>query len=57
VKLDPRTGVANVGLVPMLSSAGKDNLDLLFSIPAGRKIVAVKLGDITIGTSNLEVGD
>ncbi len=55
VKLDPRTGVANVGLVPMLSSAGKDNLDLLFSIPAGRRIVAVKLGDITLGTSELEV--
>ena len=55
VKLDPRTGVATVGKAPMLSSAGKDNLDLLFSIPIGRKIVAVKLGDITIGTADLQV--
>ncbi len=55
VKLDPRTGVATVGKAPMLSSAGKDNLDLLFSIPIGRTIVAVKLGDITIGTVDLAI--
>jgi hypothetical protein len=55
VKLDPRTGVATIGKAPMLSSAGKDNLDLLFSIPVGRTIVAVKLGDITIGTSDLVI--
>ncbi len=55
VKLDPRTGVPTVGNVPMLSSSGKDNLDLLFSIPVGRKIVAVKLGDVTLGTVDLEI--
>ncbi len=55
VKLDPRTGVPTVGAVPMLSSAGKDGLDLLFSIPEGRRIVAVKLGELTIGTVDLQV--
>ena len=55
VKLDPRTGVPTVGAVPMLSSAGKDGLDLLFSIPLGRKIVAIKLGELTVGTVDLDV--
>ncbi len=57
VKFDPRTGVARVGAAPMLSSAGKDSLDLIFSIPAGRKIVAVKLGELTLATADLEVGN
>lgn len=55
VKLDPRTGVPTVGAVPMLSSAGKDNLDLLYSIPEGRKIVAIKIGELTVGTVDLDV--
>jgi hypothetical protein len=55
VKLDARTGVPTISGVPMLSSAGKDSLDLLFSIPAGRKIVAVKLGETTLGTVSLDV--
>jgi len=41
--------------LPMLSSAGKDGLDLLFSIPEGRRIVAIKLGELTVGTVDLEV--
>jgi hypothetical protein len=55
VKLDARTGVPDIATVPMLSSAGKDTLDLIFSIPIGRKIVAVKLGDVTIGTASLDI--
>lgn len=55
VKLDPRSGVPDIGAVPMLSSAGKDGLDLLFSIPEGRRIVAIKLGELTVGTVDLEV--
>lgn len=55
VRLDSRRGVPTVGSAPMLSSAGKDTLDLLFSIPVGRTIVAVKLGDLTLGTINLPI--
>jgi hypothetical protein len=55
VRVDDRNGVDSIGDVPMLSSAGKDNLILLFRIPKGRDIKALKLGEKTILTTDLPV--
>jgi hypothetical protein len=55
VRVDDRNGVDSIGDVPMLSSSGKDNLILLFRIPKGRDIKALKLGEKTILTTDLPV--
>lgn len=53
VMFDPRTGVNAVGDAPNLSAAGKDSLELIFQVPEGRKIVAILLGDTTVGRLDL----
>ncbi|MEE2973095.1 MAG: hypothetical protein VX672_08215, partial [Planctomycetota bacterium] len=55
VKLDPRAGVKGVGDLPRLSTAGRDDLDVLYTIPIGSRIVAIKLGDETVGVTDLTV--
>ena len=55
IKVDDRNGVDSIGDVPMLSSAGKDSLILLFRVPKGRKVKALMLGKKTIATMNLEI--
>ena len=55
VRVDDRNGVDSIGDVPMLSSAGKDNLILLFRVPKGREVKALKLGDKTILTTDLTI--
>ena len=53
VTFDPRNGVGSVGDAPNLSAAGKDKLDLVFQVPEGRQLVAVLLGDTTVGLLDL----
>ena len=55
VKLDTRAGVEDVDQLPQLSTAGRDGLDVLFAIPIGTKIVAIKLGDETVGTADVTI--
>ncbi|RPG19380.1 MAG: CvpA family protein [Phycisphaera sp. TMED9] len=55
IKVDDRNGVDSIGAVPMLSSAGKDSLVLLFRVPKGRDVKAIMLGDKTIATTNLKI--
>ncbi|MAD78065.1 MAG: hypothetical protein CMJ51_01675 [Planctomycetaceae bacterium] len=55
VKLDARRGVPTIANLPQLSSAGRDDLDVLFSIPEGRRIVAIMVGDETVGVTNVLV--
>ena len=55
IKVDDRNGVESIGAVPMLSSAGKDSLILLFRVPIGRDVKAIMLGDKTIATMDLEI--
>ena len=55
IKIDDRNGVDSIGDVPLLSSASKDSLVLLFRVPIGRDVKAIMLGDKTIATVNLEI--
>lgn len=55
VKLDARRGVPTLADLPQLSSAGRDDLDVLFSIPLGRRIVAIMVGGETVGVTNVLV--
>ena len=55
IKFDSRNGVPRVEDLPLLSSAGRDDLDVLYSIPEGKKIVAIMIGDQTIGLTNTTV--
>ena len=55
IKFDDRNGVDSIGDVPMLSSAGKDSLILLFRVPMGRDVKALMLGDKTIATMDLKI--
>ena len=41
--------------LPQLSSAGRDDLDVLFSIPMGRRIVAIMVGGETVGVTDVLV--
>ena len=50
--LDPTDGVKNLSELPSLSTAGKDQLELIFVIPEGRKIIGLKLGETTIARFN-----
>ena len=52
IKVDDRNGVDSIGAVPMLSSAGKDSLVLLFRVPKGRDVKAIRLGDTPIAPTN-----
>ena len=55
IKFDSRNGVPRVEDLPLLSSAGRDDLDVLYSIPEGKTIVAIMIGDETIGITNVTV--
>lgn len=55
IKFDSRNGVPEVEDLPLLSSASRDELDVLFSIPAGKAIVAIMIGDATVGITNVVV--
>ena len=55
IKFDPRDGVPSVEDLPLLSSAGRDQLDVIYSIPVGKTIVAIMIGDQTIGVTNVPV--
>ena len=55
VKLDPRSGVDGVEDLPQLSTAGRDDLDVLYTIPIGSRIVAIKLGDETVGVTDVTI--
>ena len=55
IKFDSRNGVPEVEDLPLLSSASRDELDVLFSIPAGKTIVAIMIGDATVGITNVRV--
>ena len=46
--LDTTEGVKNLSEIPSLSTAGKDQLELIFVVPEGRKIIGLKLGETTI---------
>ncbi len=52
ILLDPTNGVRNLSELPSLSTAGKDQLELVFIIPEGRKIIGLKLGDTTVARFN-----
>ena len=55
IKFDARDGVPELEGLPLLSTAGRDELDVLYSIPVNRKIVAIKIGDVTVGVTNVTV--
>lgn len=55
IKFDARDGVPELEGLPLLSTAGRDELDVLYSIPVNRRIVAIKIGDVTVGVTNVTV--
>ena len=48
IELDPINGIRRVRDLPQLSTAGKDQLEVLFLVPEGRNIIGLKLGDTTV---------
>ena len=55
IKFDSRRGVPEVEDLPRLSAAGRDDLDVLYSVPIGKTIVAVMIGETTICVTNVPV--
>lgn len=55
IRLDPSRLIPNVEQLPMLPSSGRHELYLVFQVTRGVTITGFNVGDLTIGTANLEV--
>jgi len=55
VRLDPARFIRTAEQLPVLPTSGTDRLRLIFRVTQNATIVAFRYGDVTVGTSNVEV--